>query len=113
MGEDLLRDRDAAGAKAMLNDGYASLRSMCARAGVAAGRHPSFGVHHANRGTAFALADDLIEPFRPLSDALTLRLIARGIDGVTPEAKRAFAGMIALDLQIGRASCRERVCQYV
>src|SRR3546814_14778436 len=82
----------------MLNYGYAILRSMCARAVVAAGLHPSIGVHHANRGNAFALADDLIEPFRPFSDALTLRLIARGIDGVTPEAKRAFAGMIALDL---------------
>src|SRR3546814_13800777 len=113
MGGDFRRDRDASGANAMLNYGYAILRSMCARAVVASGLHPSIGVHHANRGNAFALADDLIEPFRPLSDALTLRLIARGIDGVTPEAKRAFAGMIALDLQIGRASCRERVCQYV
>lgn len=98
MGEEFRRDRDAAGANAMLNYGYAILRSMCARAVVAAGLHPSIGVHHANRGNAFALADDLIEPFRPLADALTLRLLARGIDGVTPEAKRAFAGMIALDL---------------
>lgn len=98
MGDDFRRDRDAAGANAMLNYGYAILRSMCARAVVAAGLHPSIGVHHANRGNAFALADDLIEPFRPLADALTLRLLARGIDGVTPEAKRAFAGMIALDL---------------
>ncbi len=45
-----------------------------------------------------ALADDLIEPFRPLVDALTLRLVARGAQTVTPEAKRAFAGLIALDL---------------
>ena len=98
MGEAFRRDRDADGANAMLNYGYAILRSMCARAVVAAGLHPSIGVHHANRGNAFALADDLIEPFRPLADALTLRLIAHGIERVTPEAKRAFAGLIALDL---------------
>jgi len=98
MGVDFRRDRDAGGANAMLNYGYAILRSMCARAVVAAGLHPSIGVHHANRGNAFALADDLIEPFRPLADALTVRLLAHGVDEVTPEAKRAFAGMIALDL---------------
>lgn len=55
-------------------------------------------MHHANRTNAFALADDLIEPFRPLVDALAVRLVAHGIDKVTPEAKRAFAGLIALDL---------------
>lgn len=98
MGEDFRRDRDAGGVNAMLNYGYAILRSMCARAVVAAGLHPSIGVHHANRGNPFALADDLIEPFRPLADALTIRLLAQGIDSVTPAAKRAFAGMIALDL---------------
>ncbi|MGO4706128.1 type II CRISPR-associated endonuclease Cas1 [Microvirga sp. 2MCAF38] len=98
MGEDFRRDRDSGGANAMLNYGYAVLRSLCARAVVVAGLHPSIGIHHANRGNAFALADDLIEPFRPLVDALTLRLIAAGIDSVTPEAKRAFAGLIALDL---------------
>lgn len=98
MGEGFRRDRDADGTNAMLNYGYAILRSMCARAVVAAGLHPSIGVHHAHRGNAFALADDLIEPFRPLADALTIRLLAHGIEGVTPEAKRAFAGMIVLDL---------------
>ncbi|MFX9050275.1 CRISPR-associated endonuclease Cas1, partial [Acinetobacter baumannii] len=65
---------------------------------VASGLHPSIGVHHANRGNAFALADDLIEPLRPLVDSLTLRLMAADITTVTPEAKRAFAGLIALDL---------------
>lgn len=98
MGDAFRRDRDAGGINGLLNYGYTVLRSMCARAVVAAGLHPSIGVHHANRGNAFALADDLIEPFRPLVDALTLRLVARGVDTVTSEAKRAFAGLIAVDL---------------
>ena len=98
MGENFRRNREAAGMNAMLNYGYTIMRSMCARAVVAAGLHPSIGVHHANRGNPFALADDLIEPFRPLVDALAVRLNARGFDEVTPEVKRAFAAMIALDL---------------
>jgi CRISPR-associated protein Cas1 len=98
MGEDFRRDREAGGVNGLLNYGYAVMRSMCARAVVAAGLHPSIGVHHANRGNPFALADDLIEPFRPLVDALAVRMRAAGIEAVTPEAKRAFAGLIALDL---------------
>lgn len=98
MGNGFRRDRDADGVNALLNYGYTVMRSLCARAVVASGLHPSIGIHHANRANAFALADDLIEPFRPLVDALTVRLTARGIDQVTSEAKRAFAGLIALDL---------------
>lgn len=98
MGDDFRRDRNAGGANGLLNYGYTVMRSLCARSVVAAGLHPSIGVHHANRGNAFALADDLIEPFRPLVDAMTLRLLARGSNEVTPEAKRAFASLIAVDL---------------
>lgn len=37
---------------------------------------------------------------RPLVDALALRLVSAGIETVTPQAKRAFAGLIALDLPV-------------
>lgn len=98
MGDDFRRDREAEGVNALLNYGYTVIRSLCARAAVAAGLHPSMGIHHASRTNAFALADDLVEPLRPLVDLLTVRLVADGIGTVTPEAKRAFAGLIALDL---------------
>ncbi|MFV3075065.1 type II CRISPR-associated endonuclease Cas1 [Niveispirillum fermenti] len=98
MGEDFRRDREAADANAMLNYGYTVMRSLCARAAVAAGLHPSIGIHHANRGNAFTLADDLVEPFRPLVDALTLRLLDKGVVSVDPVAKRAYASLIAFDL---------------
>jgi len=98
MGEDFRRDRAAGGVNGLLNYGYTILRSLLARSVVAAGLHPSVGIHHANRGNAFALADDLIEPFRPLVDTMAVQLTARGYLEVTPEAKRAFAGLIAVDL---------------
>jgi CRISP-associated protein Cas1 len=98
MGSDFRRDRDAADINGPLNYGYTILRSLVARSVVAAGLHPSIGIHHANRGNAFALADDLVEPFRPIVDALALRLAAKGFDAVEPATKRAFAGLIAVDL---------------
>ena len=73
-GSDFRRDRDAGGCNAMLNYGYAVLRATVARAVCAAGLHPSLGVHHHHRGNAFCLADDVIEPFRPVVDAAVLDL---------------------------------------
>lgn len=51
-----------------LNYGYAVVRSSIARSLVAAGFHPTFGIHHNNQLNAFNLADDLIEPFRAIVD---------------------------------------------
>ena len=98
MGADFRRDRAAGDTNGLLNYGYTIMRSACARSVVAAGLHPSIGVHHANRGDAFALADDLVEPFRALVDALTLRLMGREVLTVCPAAKRAYARLIAFDL---------------
>ena len=105
MGKDFRRDRDAGGTNGLLNYGYAVVRASVARAVVAAGLHPTIGVQHANRGNAFALADDLVEPFRPLVDALVAAMAEDGIDSLTPPLKRRFARLIAFDVQIdGEAS---------
>jgi CRISPR-associated protein Cas1 len=100
MGQDFRRDRDSGGVNALLNYGYAVLRATCARAVVAAGLHPTIGIQHANRGNAFALADDLVEPFRPLVDVLALRMAREGVEALDPVAKRRFARLIAFDLRI-------------
>ncbi|MCU6455524.1 type II CRISPR-associated endonuclease Cas1 [Sphingomonas sp. A2-49] len=101
MGRDFRRDRDAAGANALLNYGYAVLRATVARAIVAAGLHPTIGIFHVNRGNAFALADDLVEPFRPLVDALVVALVAQGVETLDPAVKRRFARLIAFDVKVG------------
>lgn len=100
MGPDFRRNRSEGGANSLLNYGYTVLRACVARSVVAAGLNPSIGLHHDNRGNAFALADDLIEPFRPLVDATVLELIDAGISEVTPEAKRRLASIIAMDLKV-------------
>lgn len=105
MGKDFRRDRDLDGANALLNYGYAVMRATCARAVVAAGLHPTVGIQHSNRGNAFALADDLIEPFRPLVDGVVHRLVQSGVEVLDPAIKRRFARLIAFDVRIaGEAS---------
>lgn len=75
------RRQDENGPNAMLNYGYAILRACTARSICAAGLHPSLGVHHCNRYDAFCLADDLMEPFRPLVDSAVVELVnQRGIE---------------------------------
>lgn len=51
-----------------LNYGYAILRAATARALSSSGLLNTMGIHHRNKYNAFALADDIMEPFRPLVD---------------------------------------------
>ena len=62
------RDADLPDLNMFLNYGYAILRAAVARAVVAAGLLPALGLVHSNRSNAFCLADDLMEPLRPLVD---------------------------------------------
>ncbi len=57
---------------ASLNYGYAVIRAALARTLVTYGFLPAFGLFHHNEQNAFNLADDLIEPYRPLLDAWLL-----------------------------------------
>ncbi len=58
---------------AALNYGYSVVRSALARNLVAYGFNTAFGLHHCSELNAFNLADDLLEPFRPLVDRHVLR----------------------------------------
>lgn len=100
-GKDFRRDRDIIGTNALLNYGYTVIRATVARAVVAAGLHPTVGIQHSNRGNAFALADDLVEPFRPLVDALVAVMVEEGVDRLDPAGKRRMARLIAFDVRIG------------
>lgn len=61
-----------------LDYGYAVLRAAVARSIVGAGLMPAIGIHHASRSNAFCLADDLIEPLRPMIDRRVRSLIREG-----------------------------------
>ena len=101
MGADFRRDTGGGDENALLNYGYTVLRAAAARAVVAAGLHPTIGLFHANRSNAFALADDLLEPFRPLVDCAVRNICRDRGPLVDSEAKQALARLIATDLPLG------------
>ncbi|MDA4847544.1 type II CRISPR-associated endonuclease Cas1 [Hoeflea poritis] len=98
MGEEFRRNRDGGGVNGLLNYGYTVLRAIISRAICAAGLHPTLAIHHSNQANAFALADDLMEPYRPLVDRMALNLAHAGKTGVDGETKQALANLGTLDL---------------
>ncbi len=62
----------------LLDYGYAALRATVARTIVAAGLLPALGIKHRGRSNPFCLADDLMEPLRPLVDRRVRALAERG-----------------------------------
>lgn len=67
-GSDFVRNNDSILINSFLNYGYAILRSKLARSICGCGLSPTFGLFHHNQYNPFALADDLMEPFRPFVD---------------------------------------------
>lgn len=97
-GKGFRRDQDADGLNALLNYGYTVMRAATARAVVAAGLHPSIGVHHSNDANPMRLVDDLMEPFRPVIDLKIWQLQKQGEHHVTPETKRALVRTLYDDM---------------
>ena len=88
----------------MLNYGYAVVRAAIARALVACGLLPCFGLHHESAANAFNLADDLFEPFRPFVDRLVFTLSGSGArhnGDLAIEDRRALAGVLNIDVLCG------------
>jgi CRISP-associated protein Cas1 len=116
LGPEFRRDKNGGGINGLLNYGYAVLRAGMARAVMAAGLHPSFGLKHSNRSNPMVLIDDLMEPFRPSVDREVCRLVREGVHEVNREAKATLARTMILDLptNLGMSPlmvCAERLAQ--
>lgn len=109
-GEQFRRDQQAGGINAMLNYGYTILRATTARAVVAAGLHPTMGLHHSNQGNPMRLVDDLMEPFRPMIDLKVWQLCQRGEQAITPDSKRALVRTMYDDMQTNVGVTPVMVC---
>jgi CRISPR-associated protein Cas1 len=70
---DFRRSDDTDPRNALLNWGYAVLLATVGRALVALAFDPSLGFGHSSRTNPWALASDLMEPFRPTVDAAVAR----------------------------------------
>ena len=86
-----------------MNYGYGVLRAALARAIVAVGLLPSLGLHHCNRSNEFCLADDLIEPLRPLVDERVRELHRQGYEELNQPAKAALLEILTDRVRLGSA----------
>lgn len=109
-GDDFRRDQQGGGINAMLNYGYTVLRAATARAVIAAGLHPTIGLHHSNESNAMRLVDDLMEPFRPMIDLKVWQLSKQGETMITPESKRALVRTLYDDMQTSAGATPVMVC---
>lgn len=84
------------GINACLNYGYSIIRSAVARALVQYGFLPALGLHHRSELNPFNLADDFIEPYRPIVDLLAYEHLSSGSlkDTLTPEFKRKLIELL-------------------
>lgn len=90
---------------AALNYGYAVMRGAIARSLVAHGLLPSLGLAHASEQNAFNLADDLIEPFRPVVDLYVAKAslaLDRGAQELVPSDKVALVALLNVDVAMPR-----------
>ena len=60
-----------------LNYGYVILRVAIARSLSGSGLLNTLGIHHKSKYNAFALADDIMEPFRPIVDEKVFDIMQR------------------------------------
>lgn len=110
-GKDFRRNHSAGGINALLNYGYTVLRASTARAVIAAGLHPTPGLHHANESNPMRLVDDLMEPFRPVIDLRVWKLQREAEPAfVTPESKRALVRTLYDDMQTSTGTTPVMVC---
>ena len=88
---------------AALDYGYAVIRGACARALVAHGMLPSFGLFHRSEQNAFNLADDLIKPYRPLVDLYVAQhRVPDEESELQPTDKVALIGLLNVDVAMPR-----------
>lgn len=99
-----VRDRDGGWPNAALNYGYAILRAATARALVGSGLACFRGIHHHNRYNAFALADDIMEPYRPFVDQYVLGKVKPfdlPMNELTRDMRARLLQMLTCDVNLG------------
>lgn len=96
------RDRYGPPPNNLLNYGYAILRAIVARSLVGSGLLPTLGIHHRNQYNAYCLADDIMEPYRPVVDKLVLHVIEQNGHFIElgPTIKKELLKIPTLDVNI-------------
>ena len=87
-----------------LNYGYAVLRAAVARALIGSGLVCFRGIHHHNRYNSYCLADDIMEPYRPLVDLCVFGDMGPWgnfrEEDLTPQMKASLLKILTCDVQV-------------
>lgn len=103
-GKDFVRSYEN-GVNAALNYGYAIMRSCVARYLAIYGFEPCLGLFHHSELNAFNLADDLLEPFRPVVDLYVASNI-EVTDELITQNKVALQQLLSVDMRLsGQKKC--------
>ncbi len=96
------RDPNGLPPNQFLNYAYALLRATMARSLVGSGLLPVMGIFHRNQYNSYCLADDIMEPYRPIADKLIVQLIEEnGLEEeLTPAMKKKLLVLPALDVNL-------------
>lgn len=88
----------------LLNYGYAILRAASARALIGSGLLPTLGIFHHNKYDAYALADDIMEPYRPFIDDEVLDYTKSNPEQeiIPPDFKRRILQVLTRDVKVGK-----------
>lgn len=84
---------------AALNYGYAIIRGYIARVLAGCGFEPCIGIHHHSELNQYNLADDLIEPFRPLVDLYVFQ--NQSDEAFSPSLKRELCNILNYEVLSG------------
>ncbi|MEE0133488.1 MAG: type II CRISPR-associated endonuclease Cas1 [Treponema sp.] len=100
---DWVRDRFGVYPNNFLNYGYAILRAATARALIGSGLLPTLGIHHHNKYDAYALANDLMEPYRPFIDDEVIKYTRQNPheEEIKIDFKKIILQTLTRDVKIG------------
>lgn len=103
LGTNFGRNPKEEGLNSILNYGYSILRSAVARSLCGAGLHPALGIHHRNQYNHFVLADDLMEPLRPIVDRTAYSILELNSEPtLTKEAKKHLVSLLGETLILNK-----------
>lgn len=94
------RNNDNSIINSALNYGYAIIRGAIARSLVSHGLQSYLGVFHKNELNAFNLADDFIEPFRPVVDLFVFQHIGENVNELNRECKLKLYSLLNVDVKV-------------
>lgn len=96
---DFIRSDDTDIRNSFLNYGYAILRGHIARLITSYGFIPMLGIHHRSEVNSYNLADDFIEPFRPIVDLYVARIT--NFTALNTQHKASLYNLLNMDVDSG------------